>query len=56
MIGKIADDNSDVLILSAEDDHWEDPYEICKEIAGGITKTRGSILRIDMMQSDRESN
>lgn len=38
MIGKIADDNSDVLILSAEDDHWEDPYEICKEIAGGITK------------------
>ena len=41
MIGKIADDNSDVLILSAEDDHWEDPYEICKEIAEVLQKLVG---------------
>ncbi len=38
MIGKIVDDNSDVIILCSEDNHWEDPYEICSEIATGITK------------------
>ncbi|MDO4377567.1 MAG: UDP-N-acetylmuramoyl-L-alanyl-D-glutamate--2,6-diaminopimelate ligase [Erysipelotrichia bacterium] len=38
MIGKIVDDNSDVIILCSEDNHWENPYEICCEIATGITK------------------
>lgn len=38
MIGKIVDDNSDVIILCSEDNHWENPYEICCEIATGISK------------------
>ena len=38
MIGKIVDDNSDVIILCSEDNHWENPYDICCEIATGISK------------------
>ncbi len=38
MIGKIADKNSDVIILCSEDNHWEDPAEICRQIGEGITK------------------
>lgn len=38
MIGKIADENSDVIILCSEDNHFEDPQEICAQIAQGITK------------------
>ena len=38
MIGRIADENSDVMILCSEDNHWEDPKEICEQIAAGITK------------------
>ena len=35
---KIVDDNSDVIILCSEDNHWENPYDICCEIATGISK------------------
>lgn len=38
MIGKIVDDNADVIILCSEDNHWEDPKEICNQIASGIEK------------------
>jgi len=38
MIGKIADENSDAIILCSEDNHWEDPKEICEQIASGITQ------------------
>jgi len=38
MIGKIADENSDVIILCSEDNHWEDPVEITQQIAEGISK------------------
>lgn len=38
MIGKIVDENADVIILCSEDNHWEDPKEICRQIATGITK------------------
>ncbi len=38
IIGKIVDENSNLMYLCSEDNHWEDPKEICDEIATGISK------------------
>jgi len=44
VMGKIANDNCDVIILTNEDPYDEDPQEIIKEIAKGVTRKAEIIL------------
>ena len=49
-MGKVASKNSDFVILTSDNPRYEDPFDIIKEIEGGIDKARTEYVAI----SDRE--
>ena len=54
VMGRIADENSDVVILTTDDPRWEDPAKIAEDIRKGMSKSRVMFMK-DREQAVRQA-